>query len=119
VNDLAVRKARQQVRDALATWGIDCVDDAVLVVSELVTNAVRHAREHGDGIGLLLILRPTHLILAVKDGDLKRVPDIRPADQDAECGRGLALIDALADNWGATALTKGGKAVWAVFRHQR
>jgi anti-sigma regulatory factor (Ser/Thr protein kinase) len=102
--------ARRQTRDTLTGWNVpeDSVDDAVLVVSELVTNAERHA----DGAReLRLIVRGRHLIIAVYDGD-PRIPAPHPGDEDAESGRGLDIVHDLAQEHGCLVAT-GHKIMWA------
>src|SRR5580693_3006403 len=65
----AVRMARQATRDALVTWRLACLEEnAVLLVSELVTNAVRHARG-SDAITLELQAAGTWLRIEVTDAD--------------------------------------------------
>jgi anti-anti-sigma factor len=87
-------------------------DAAQLVASELVTNAVVHARTLID---LTLRLIPPHLHIAVRDcGDGQaRIGGI--IDESSETGRGLLLVDALATAWG-TFVPDVGKVVWATVR---
>jgi anti-sigma regulatory factor (Ser/Thr protein kinase) len=107
----AVRLARQATRDTLAAWHLGHLEEpAVLLVSELVTNAVRHARDTG-AIGLELASRGNWLRLEVQDGD----PHWREMDSRAdwgESGYGFLVVDALADRWGLRRIC-AGKAVWA------
>jgi len=109
----AVRLARQATRDALAAWQLDHLEDhAVLIVSELVTNAVRHAVDTG-AVGLELTSAPTWLRVEVQDGD----PHWRAMDRLDDCdesGFGFVLVDSLADRWGVRRVC-AGKAVWAEF----
>jgi anti-sigma regulatory factor (Ser/Thr protein kinase) len=106
-----VRLARQVTRDALAAWHLGQLEEAaVLLVSELVTNAVRHARDTG-AIGLELASTATRLRLEIQDGD----PSWRPMDSLAdgdEGGFGFLVVDSLADRWGLRRVC-AGKAVWA------
>jgi PAS domain S-box-containing protein len=105
-----VRDARELARETLATWGLSELSETVeLLVSELVTNAVCHGA--GD-IGLRLI-RTASLLCEVRD-DGYELPTLRRADVDAENGRGLQLVSALAERWG-TQRTPTGKVVW--FEH--
>jgi anti-sigma regulatory factor (Ser/Thr protein kinase) len=109
----SVSQARAFVADLLA--GHDLVhlrNDIVLVVSELATNAVQHARtpfevslERSEGV----------LNLAVSDSSSlpPRAQEQRP---DAIAGRGLFLVYTLSDSWGIDCSGDDGKRVWATFR---
>jgi anti-sigma regulatory factor (Ser/Thr protein kinase) len=106
----AVRLARQITRDALAAWQLGQLEEsAVLLVSELITNAVRHAADTG-AIGLELASTGTQLRMEIQDGD----PSWREMDSLADCdesGYGFLLVDSLADRWGLRRVC-AGKAVW-------
>jgi anti-sigma regulatory factor (Ser/Thr protein kinase) len=107
----AVRLARQVTRDALATWHLGQLEEAaVLLVSELVTNAVRHARDTG-AIGLELASTSTRLRVEIQDGDPSWRQMDSLADSD-ESGFGFLLVDSLSDRWGLRRVC-AGKAVWA------
>ncbi len=105
--------AREFAHDVCAEWGLDKVATlAELVASELVTNAVVHARTHVD---MTMRLTDDTLSVAVRDGDPR--PMFRPSESGieevtSEHGRGLLLLDAMADAWG-THPTADGKVVWA------
>jgi PAS domain S-box-containing protein len=103
-----VADARKKVAVRLAGWGLD---DAVfvteLVVSELVTNAIRHAE---SPIQLRLIRNQT-LICEVSDGS-STAPHLRRACALDESGRGLLLVSQLTQRWG-TRQTPHGKTIWA------
>ncbi|MFD4522801.1 ATP-binding protein [Streptomyces sp. NPDC058470] len=109
--------ARRLARTALATWGLDDdADTAALTMSELVANAVRHA----DGHSLRIIVdRPAddRVYLAVIDRAPHRLPQVRTQDPDGVSGRGLFLVEAIADRWGYDFMGPGsqpwGKRVWA------
>ncbi len=107
--------ARRFARAALDAWHLGPLSDAVeLVVSELVTNAVRHARPVGASpVRLVLACDDDVLRVEVHDADPARAPRPRRPDPDdlAEGGRGLALIQALAARWGCRP-GPTGKAVW-------
>jgi len=107
----SVRLARHATRVGLAAWRLGRVEEnAVLIVSELVTNAIRHA-EDTDVIGLDLQAGRTWLRIEVQDTD-QRWPQPRiPACSD-ESGFGFVLVEALAGQWGVRE-TETGKAVWA------
>lgn len=103
--------ARQYVTEH-ATWlPADVLDDALLLVSELVGNAVRHGR---DEIVLRLRPYPPGIGVAVTDhGDeMPTLPDGRP-DPTVPSGRGLLIVAALASRWGVEKVESGsGKTVW-------
>ncbi len=112
-------RARVFTRETLSGWSLDRhADDAVLVITELVSNAVVHAVPSAAAgapeIRLGLALGPGHLTLTVSDpGD--NGPVRTPSDGSAlrEHGRGLCIVDALADDWGWTPRPPAGKTVWA------
>lgn len=106
----AVRTARHAVRDALRGWALDAaaVDVAVLLVSELVTNALRYA---SGPIGVRLgRLDGTTLLVEVSD-PLPDPPVERTAGIDDEGGRGIQLVACSARRWG-TRRGRTGKTVW-------
>ena len=86
-------------------------DTAILLISELVTNAVLHARTNGLGLALQLEVHGTWLRIEVHDADLREPEPRRPGGLE-ENGLGLVLVDSLADKWGVRE-TPAGKAVWA------
>lgn len=103
--------ARAVVREACETWHLRRLsDDAVLVVSELVENAVRHARSESV---LRVELRPAGLSLAVRDGDPAPPVLQRPA-RDVPGHRGVQLVDKVSATWGWMPSSDGGKIVWAL-----
>ncbi len=107
----SVRVAREAARDALAAWRLASLQEtAVLLVSELVTNALRHARGN-DAITLELEAAGTWLRIEVQDADPRWPQPRTPAGFDAS-GFGFVLVDALAGKWGVRE-TGTGKAVWA------
>jgi CheY-like chemotaxis protein len=102
--------ARQFLRDRCREWACgEVVDDALLVTTELVTNALVHA---GPLCELRAVLSGTVLRLQVSDSGVG-MPDPRAAKDTDEGGRGLLLISALCAAWGTVALPAGGKVVWA------
>ncbi len=104
-----VPRARRLVRERLARWELDGAlgDTAALLVSEILTNTVRHAR--GGGAALRLV-RADALLCEVSDED-PEPPVLAEAGELDEQGRGLAVVSALARSWG-TSRTARGKTVW-------
>lgn len=107
----AVRTARAVVRGQLRTWGLDSLSDVTaLLVSELVTNSLRHAT---GPIGVRLVRPvglPGALLVEVSD-PLPDPPRERAADADDESGRGLQLVAGSSRRWG-TRPGSTGKTVW-------
>jgi anti-sigma regulatory factor (Ser/Thr protein kinase) len=104
--------ARGAVRRTLAYWGLSgSTDDAVLLVSELVGNAVCHAGRHADDLVLSLTCCESVLRIEVRDGD-PCPPQPRAPGLDAESGFGFVIVAALASDWGVYQ-ADSGKAVWA------
>ncbi|QUQ64024.1 ATP-binding protein [Kutzneria sp. CA-103260] len=103
--------ARRFVTDTLRKWQLDTVaDDARLIVSELVENAIVHGRSAAK---LRLELRRGLLTLAVRDAS--GTPPPRPdPDAAATDGRGVFIVQALSKAWGTAPTWDGGKVVWAV-----
>ncbi|MFI6288900.1 ATP-binding protein [Streptomyces sp. NPDC051018] len=109
-----VGRARAQLRKALAGWGLTAVEDsALLVLSELLTNAVCHTYTAPEReIETRCTRSSGGLRIEVVDaGEGRPVPGAPEAD--ATGGRGLWLVDALADRWGVTEREGPGKVVWA------
>jgi len=105
----SVARARRFVADALKTWGIDALTpDAMIVVSELVTNAVTHARSECE---VRLAVDAGGVRIAVIDRG-EGTPDPRPFNEDQPSGRGLHIIGALSTAWGVDDVPEG-KMVWA------
>lgn len=89
------------------------VDDALLVVSELVGNALRHARPRPDGSILVgWRLGGRGLTIEVTDGGSPSAPEVRTAQAWATSGRGLAIVQALTSTWGVRPGAPG-TTVWA------
>ncbi|NML52911.1 SpoIIE family protein phosphatase [Streptomyces sp. R302] len=105
--DAAPGRARRLARRALARWDLEELTDSVeLLISEVVTNAVRYAERPVT----LRLLRTDVLRCEVGD-DSPQLPRQRRARETDEGGRGLFLVNRLARRWGATRLS-GGKVVW-------
>ena len=107
----SVRLSRYATRAVLTAWQLAHVDEpAGLLVSELVTNAVRHARGI-DVVTVNLHAGRTWLRIEVQDTD-RHWPQPRIPGRHDDSGFGFILVDALASNWGVRE-TEAGKAVWA------
>ena len=116
-NASSVPSARRFAGDLITAWGYpDVLDNAQLLLGEVVTNAVQHTvgdvrvrvahHDAADGV---------RLRVEVTDGS-DRVPGVRPMDLDAENGRGLFIVQSLADGWGHRQVETGGKTVWFELR---
>lgn len=110
---LNVRAAREFVADALeAERFTGDVDTVLLLVSELVTNAVRHAATpfeitvevHGDSVRVVVI-----------DEDVDHQPRVQHPGPEDTNGRGLLIVDELAEGWGSDEVGVGNKAVWFTY----
>jgi anti-sigma regulatory factor (Ser/Thr protein kinase) len=110
----SVASARRRARNVLSQWGMGALTDTVeLLVSEIVTNAVRASRRT-PSIRFWLTSDGHSVLIRVWDGN-HRPPTWQNAGPDAEAGRGLLLIEALSARWGcAMTAGHGGKIVWAV-----
>ncbi|WP_019873283.1 ATP-binding protein [Sporichthya polymorpha] len=106
---LSVTHGRHFVRDTLLEWDLArLVEDAELGVSELIANAVRHARTDVT----LSISAADRVTISIADGEPMLHRPFVPLDEDfAESGRGLKIVAAVSDDWGIEARA-GGKAVW-------
>jgi anti-sigma regulatory factor (Ser/Thr protein kinase) len=107
----SARAGRRAVAAVLTGWGLPsyAVDDAVLIVSELVANAVIHVREEAS-LELEVAYGESWLRLSLADGSSVR-PLIRQAARGDESGRGMAIVNALSDRWGVED-HQGGKRIW-------
>ena len=105
----AIRRARKTVSDQLWAWGLSSiVDDAEIITSELVTNAI----EHGGGVVELRVAALPHRVrISVMDGS-PEVPQVATDRGLQVGGRGLALVERLAADWGHD-VGPDGKEVWA------
>lgn len=123
----SAKAARDFTKSTLREWGLDgVVQEAALIASELVTNAIRHggccARTEGepgpdrgdrvDRVELAWQRQTSRVICMVTDRS-PRPPVLSEADSDAESGRGLQVVAALAATWGWMTLGTRSKAVWA------
>ncbi len=103
----SVAKARSLIREPLERWKLeDLIPVTELLVSELVTNAIRYAVGEAT---LRLVLEGT-LVVEVLDNSAA-LPRLRHAGRDEECGRGLEVVSQFAQRWGSRR-TATGKIVW-------
>ncbi|WP_229871215.1 ATP-binding protein [Streptomyces phaeofaciens] len=104
------QRLRQNLRASLTYWGYpELIDDACLLLSELATNALRYGE--GD-LAVKVCLRGSHCVIEVADGSSER-PVLREAGLDDENGRGLLLLDCLAEQWG---VSDDGTSTWCTLR---
>ncbi|MCW2906225.1 MAG: regulatory protein [Actinomycetia bacterium] len=125
----SVGTARDFCLSTMRRWGVtDRGDDVAVVVSELLTNALRHAVPHtrlADGSQgatgrhrwpvRLGLVQPGQFVLCAVADPSPRPPEPKDPDYLAESGRGLHVISALSDRWGWTVPAESGKVVWALF----
>lgn len=106
----AAGHARQAVKHKLTEWGhTNCLDDALLVVSELVANAIRHG---GSPVALHLMVRTPVVLIGVQDGSPTTPPTPRALTDTHTGGRGMHLISAVCKRWWWYQCEKT-KIVWA------
>jgi anti-sigma regulatory factor (Ser/Thr protein kinase) len=92
------------------------LDRATQIVAELAANASTHGRVTGRDFRLTLYVVAGTLRIEVSDTRGDRLPRLQQADPSGESGRGLLLVDALADRWGVTPGPRPRKTVWAEVR---
>ncbi|MFG2044116.1 SpoIIE family protein phosphatase [Dactylosporangium sp. NPDC048998] len=101
--------ARRFAADVLTAWGEhDLVDDTLLLLDEVITNAIQHT------VGAVMVrleLGPRRLRVSVADRS-ERLPSPRPAAADSENGRGLLIVASVSAAWGTQPNAAGGKEVW-------
>jgi hypothetical protein len=121
---VSVRRARDFTLATLRRWGVAALaDDMGVVVSELLTNALRHACQDGNcdagrrvggwPVRFGLLCPGSSVLCAVADPS-PEVPVMREPDYLAETGRGLHVVASLSDSWGWTIPGQHGKVVWAL-----
>ncbi|MCX4881055.1 ATP-binding protein [Streptomyces sp. NBC_00847] len=102
---------RRIMRLRLGIWGLhDVTDEAQLCVSELAANVITHVGR-GTPATLMVSMKGTHLRIEVHDPDTRALPTLIDAGCDSEGGRGMALVDAVADRWGVL-LRPDRKVTW-------
>ncbi|MFD4952829.1 ATP-binding protein [Streptomyces sp. NPDC058451] len=109
------RLARLLAADQLHAWELPA-EAASHVVAELAANAATHGRLPGRSFRLTLYVVGSTLRIEVTDTRGDRRPKLQEPDADAESGRGLLLVDALADRWGVAEERFPRKTIWAELR---
>ncbi|MGW3971239.1 ATP-binding protein [Streptomyces ardesiacus] len=110
-DDQVAEDARQMVDTVLAVWSLErLADDLKVVVSELASNAARHAR--GTVVRIAVTRTARYRVRVSITDKSQAMPQLQVGDPLAESGRGLRLVDALSSNWGVIPLP-WGKQVWA------
>lgn len=109
------RLARLLATEQLRTWGLP-LEAPGHVVAELAANAVTHGRVPGRDFRLMLYVVADTLRIEVTDTRCERLPQLRQPTSGSESGRGLVLVDALADRWGVREDRFPRKTVWAELR---
>ncbi|MEV7501335.1 ATP-binding protein [Streptomyces sp. NPDC093018] len=110
----SVTLARHRTSRLVGEWGYTALtEDVAIVVSELMTNALLHGSLRGRFIRLRVLTTAAALRVEVSDprGELR--PSLRAVTGDQRFGRGLLLVQALADDWGVAPRAGVGKTVWA------
>jgi anti-sigma regulatory factor (Ser/Thr protein kinase) len=113
----SARAAREFTVATLSGWNLEnLAEEAVIIATELVTNAIKHGAVAGHGqVELAWQRHATRVICIVVDGSA-RPPVLAVADVSAESGRGLLVIQALAASWGWMMVGATQKAVWAALQ---
>ena len=103
-------RAREFTKRVLGSCPVS--DEAVLLVSELATNALEHTST-GDGgqFEVTICRNATSLLIGVSDSGSAKPPEPRPLDPESETGRGLGLVELIADRWGYCG-GEHGRIVW-------
>ncbi len=112
----SIPAVRRGIRKALANAGFadDLVDDALLLGSELATNALRHGAETDrSDFEVRLVPDPVGLYIEVTDTN-QQMPQPRTAGSTEEDGRGLLLLSQLGRKWGVTLTGGTGKVTWVL-----
>ncbi|BAG21161.1 ATP-binding protein [Streptomyces griseus] len=112
------RLARLLTAAHLGAWGLPAqAENAAHIVAELAANAMAHGRVKGRDFQLGLAVRNGTLRIEVTDTRGDSVPPgpgaVKPPEDDAETGRGLLIVEALADHWGIAPGPVPRKTVWA------
>jgi hypothetical protein len=118
----SVKTGRDFTRARLTDWDLsDLTDLAELVVSELVTNALRHGvpsarRPVGEHCIRLRLLAQAPFVMCMVTDPGHEIPVLRESGPTCESGRGLNVVECCSVRWGWHLLDEGGKVVWALLR---
>ena len=118
----SVRTSRNFTRDTLVEWDMPALADAAeLVVSELVTNALRHGIPSAcqlvsDRCVRLRLLAQAPFVMCMVTDPGADIPVLRESGPTSESGRGLNVVECCSVRWGWHLLDDGGKVVWALLR---
>ncbi|WP_337191750.1 ATP-binding protein [Streptomyces sp. HUCO-GS316] len=111
VGEHSARHIRRIVRSYLDEWEMSELSAAVeLAVTELIANVVRHVPDRR--CALLMLRQETGIRVEVSDGSPQQPSIPTGLSPEAECGRGLLLLNAVVDKWGVEPTVGGGKTVW-------
>ena len=110
----APRRARRETIQFLDRNGVhERIDDVLLVISELITNSILHARSAPELV-VRTVADPPSVVVEVRDPS-PVLPVEREPDLGVRGGRGIRLVSAIADKWGVEVRGAGGKTIWAQF----
>ena len=121
----SVGRARHQLAQSLAKRGLSSrlVADAQLVMSELMANAILHARPlEGDSVRVIWRVlplddsAPVEVEIAVVDGGAPWFPRVEDPPADVDSGRGMGIVSTLTSEWGVEGAGSTHQLVWAVLR---
>jgi hypothetical protein len=118
----SVKTSRDFTRATLLDWDLSALTDAAeLVVSELVTNALRHGvpsarRLVGEHCIRLRLLAQAPFVMCMVTDPGHEIPVLRESGPTCETGRGLNVVECCSARWGWHLLDEGGKVVWALLR---
>ncbi|MEV4936540.1 ATP-binding protein [Streptomyces zaomyceticus] len=108
---LARLLAVEWLRSRELPYGV--AEAAAQIVAEFAANAATHGRVSGRNFRVALRISPEALRIEVTDTRGERLPRLRPASPEGDSGRGLLMVEALADRWGVELGPVPGKTVWA------
>ncbi|MEV0375815.1 ATP-binding protein [Streptomyces sp. NPDC050636] len=111
-----LQRIRHHTRITMQKWGLSsCSEDAVMVVNELVTNALRHglSRQPSADVGWLGLMHTANTVTCTVKDSSTAIPTTPPTHLLAAYGRGLRIVNTLSCSWGYSIADGPGKTVWA------